>query len=178
MVEKERPLDLIVSGQGAGWQARFGDRIWRAAVGRGGIAVKQAEGDGISPVGCWPIRRVLWRADKLGSAPVTVFPTARIAPDDGWCDAPDHPDYNRPVKRPFAASHEEIWRADDLYDIVVVLGQNDDPVVPGAGSAIFLHLAREGYTPTAGCAALSRADLLEFLALAGPDTRLCFRETE
>jgi L,D-peptidoglycan transpeptidase YkuD (ErfK/YbiS/YcfS/YnhG family) len=145
-------------------------------VGRGGIAEKRAEGDGISPLGCWPIRRVLWRADKLAAAPVSVFPTAEIAPDDGWCDAPDHPAYNRPVKRPFAASHEEMWRGDDLYDIVVVLGQNDDPVLPGAGSAIFLHVAREGYTPTAGCAALSRADLLEFLALAGPQTRLCFRD--
>ncbi|MCB1408823.1 MAG: hypothetical protein KDK22_04425 [Rhodobacteraceae bacterium] len=171
-------MDLIVTGKEGRWQARFGDRVWRAAVGRGGIAEKRAEGDGISPLGCWPIRRVLWRADKLAAAPVSVFPTAEIAPDDGWCDAPDHPAYNRPVKRPFAASHEEMWRGDDLYDIVVVLGQNDDPVLPGAGSAIFLHVAREGYTPTAGCAALSRADLLEFLALAGPETRLCFRDGE
>lgn len=168
-------MDLIVTGQAGVWQARFGERVWRAAAGRGGIAVKTAEGDGISPLGCWPIRRVLWRADRL-AAPVTVLPLAAIAPDDGWCDAPEHPEYNRPVKRPFAASHEEMWRADELYDIVVVLGQNDDPVVPGAGSAIFLHLAREGYTPTAGCAALNRADMLEFLALAGPESRVCFRD--
>ncbi len=169
-------MDLIVTRQGDIWQARFGDRIWRAAVGRSGIAPKRAEGDGISPTGCWPIRRVLYRADKLPSAPVTVFPTAVIAPDDGWCDAPEHPAYNRPVKLPFAASHEEMWRADDLYDIVVVLGQNDDPVIPGAGSAIFLHVASAGYGSTAGCASMTRDDLLEFLALAGPDTRLCFRE--
>lgn len=169
-------MDLIVTADGkGGYQARLGDRVWRVAVGRSGIGPKRAEGDGISPIGCWPIRRVLWRADRLAQ-PQTVFPVAQIAPDDGWCDAPDHPAYNRPVKRPFPASHEEMWREDHLYDIVVVLGQNDDPVVPGAGSAIFLHLAREGYEPTAGCAALSREDLLEFLALASPETRLCFAE--
>jgi L,D-peptidoglycan transpeptidase YkuD (ErfK/YbiS/YcfS/YnhG family) len=144
-------------------------------VGRGGIAVKGGEGDGISPLGCWPIRRVLYRADRL-APPATVFAVAPIAPDDGWCDAPDHALYNRPVRLPFAASHEEMWRADALYDLVVVLGHNDDPVVPGVGSAVFLHVARPDYGPTAGCAALARADLLEFLALAGAETRLCFRD--
>ncbi|EEW23915.1 L,D-transpeptidase family protein [Rhodobacter ferrooxidans] len=169
-------MDLIVTRQGDIWQARYGDRIWRAAVGRSGIAVKRAEGDGVSPIGCWPIRAVLYRADKLAAAPVSVFPTRVIAEDDGWCDAPDHLAYNRPVKLPFSASHEEMWRKDDLYDIVVVLGQNDDPVVPGAGSAIFLHVASAGYGATAGCASLKLADMLEFLAQARPDTRLCFRE--
>lgn len=169
-------MDLIVTPAGQGWQAAYGASVWPAAVGRSGIAVKLAEGDGISPIGCWPIRRVLYRADRL-DRPQTCFETATIAPDDGWCDAPDHPDYNRPVKLPFTASHEEMWRADNLYDIVVVLGQNDDPVVPGAGSAVFLHIAREGFTPTAGCAALTREALLEFLALATPDTRLCFQAT-
>lgn len=168
-------MDLIVTPAAAGWQARFGAKTWRAAVGRSGIATKRIEGDGISPAGCWPIRRVLYRADKLAAAPVSVFPTVVLTPQDGWCDAPDHPAYNRPVTLPFAASHEEMWRQDDLYDIVVVLGQNDDPVVPGAGSAVFLHVASPGYGPTAGCAALARADLLEFLSLAAPATRLCFR---
>lgn len=167
-------MDLIVTRQDDIWQARLGGHVWRVAVGRGGIAEKRAEGDGISPLGCWPIRRVLYRADRL-DAPVSVFPTAAIVPEDGWCDAPDHPDYNRPVQRPFAASHEEMWREDGLYDIVVVLGQNDDPVVPGAGSAIFLHVAQPDYGPTAGCAALARADLLQVLALARPGARLCFR---
>lgn len=170
-------MDLIVSKNGDNWQATYGEKVWRAAVGRSGIAPKRTEGDGVSPVGCWPIRRVLYRADKLASAPLSVFPTAPIAQDDGWCDAPDHPAYNRPVKLPFDASHEEMWRKDDLYDIVVVLGQNDDPVVPYAGSAVFLHIASQGYGPTAGCASMTATDLLEFLALAKPDTRLCFRAT-
>lgn len=168
-------MDLVVSRVGEGlWQARYGDLVWPCAVGRSGIRMEKTEGDGVSPVGCWPIRRVLYRADRLAAPPAPQLNCAAIAADDGWCDAPDHVDYNRPVKLPFAASHEEMWRDDGLYDIVGVLGQNDDPVVPGGGSAIFLHIARPDYAPTAGCAALSRADLLEFLALAEPGTRLCF----
>jgi L,D-peptidoglycan transpeptidase YkuD (ErfK/YbiS/YcfS/YnhG family) len=168
-------LDLIVTQGPSGHLASYGDNTWTCAVGRSGIAPKIGEGDGVSPIGCWPIRRVFYRADRLPGPPTTAFPCVVIAPQDGWCDAPDHPEYNRLVRLPFAASHEEMWREDALYDIVVVLGQNDDPVVPGAGSAIFLHIARPEYSPTAGCAALSRDDLLAFLALAEPDTRLCFQ---
>ncbi|MDG3579583.1 L,D-transpeptidase family protein [Rhizobium sp. YJ-22] len=167
-------MDLVVKRVGDGWQARYGDKAWKAAVGRGGIRAEKVEGDGVSPIGCWPIRKVFYRADKLDAAPVSVFETVAIDAQDGWCDAPDHRDYNRQVRLPFDASHEEMWRADGLYDIVVVLGQNDDPVVPGAGSAIFLHVASENYGPTAGCAALTLEDLREFLAMARPGTRLCF----
>jgi L,D-peptidoglycan transpeptidase YkuD (ErfK/YbiS/YcfS/YnhG family) len=168
-------MDLIISPTAEGCLASYGDKTWRCAVGRGGLAVNKREGDGTSPVGCWPIRQVFYRADRLEGAPSKAFTCTPIDRQDGWCDAPDHPDYNRPVRLPFGASHEEMWRDDHLYDVVVVLGHNDDPVVPGAGSAVFLHVARPEYSPTAGCAALSEKDLLEFLALAGPDTRLCFR---
>lgn len=157
------------------YAALFGDLCWKVAVGRAGIGLKQGEGDGISPLGCWAIRRVFYRPDKFDAPPPTQLSLQPIAPDDGWCDAPEDPAYNRLIKRPYQASHELMWREDDLYDLVVVLGQNDDPVIPGAGSAIFLHLARPDYSPTAGCAALSRHDLLSFLALATPQTRLCFR---
>lgn len=168
-------MDLIVTRHGDGWQASYGGRVWRAAVGRSGIHRDKVEGDGVSPAGRWPIRKVLYRADKL-APPVSVFETAAIAPQDGWCDAPEHPAYNRPVQLPFAASHETLWRDDDLYDIVVILGHNDDPVVPGAGSAIFLHVASAGYGSTAGCASMTRADLLEFLSLATPGTHLSFED--
>ena len=168
-------MDLIVTRNGDGWQASYGGRVWRAAVGRSGIHRDKVEGDGVSPAGRWPIRKVLYRPDKL-SAPVSVFETAAIAPHDGWCDAPEHPAYNRPVQLPFAASHETLWRDDDLYDIVVILGHNDDPVVPGSGSAIFLHVASAGYGSTAGCASMTRADLLEFLSLATPGTLLSFED--
>ena len=169
-------VDLIVTRTADGWQASYGEKTWRAAVGRSGIRRDKVEGDGVSPAGRWPIRRVLYRADKLAAAPVSVFEVTTIDRDDGWCDDPGHPDYNRPVRLPFAASHEDMWRNDELYDIVVVLGHNDDPIVPGAGSAIFLHVASAGYGSTAGCAAMTRQDLLEFLSLAASGTCLQFQD--
>ena len=100
------------------------------------------------------------------------MPVEAIRRDDGWCDAPDDDAYNRPVALPYPASAERMWREDDVYDLVVVLGHNDDPVMPGMGSAIFLHLARPDYAPTEGCVALARADLEALLAVAGPEDAL------
>lgn len=137
-------------------------------------ATEKREGDGASPIGVWPLRYVLYRPDR-GPAPKTALPVRPIARDDGWCDDPAHPDYNRPVKRPFAASHEALWREDGLYDIVVVLGHNDDPPVAPLGSAIFLHLAKPDYAPTEGCIALSRPDMEAVLRLAAPGDLLEIR---
>lgn len=138
-------------------------------LGRGGVkpAVDKREGDGASPAGTWPIRRVFYRPDK-GPAPQTALPTQPIAEHDGWCDAPGDPAYNRAVPLPYPASAERLWRGDDLYDLVVILGHNDDPVVPGLGSAIFLHLQRDDHGPTEGCVAVTRPAMLEFLATAKP----------
>lgn len=149
-----------------GWLT-LGDRRVRCALGKGGVtsAADKREGDGASPAGTWPIRELLYRPDR-GPPPTTALPARPIAPDDGWCDAPNDPAYNRPVKTPYAASHETMWRADGLYDLVLVLGYNDDPPVAGKGSAIFLHLAREDYRPTEGCVAVSRPDMAGLLALA------------
>lgn len=144
----------------------------RCALGRGGIRSDKREGDGATPVGCFPLRRLLYRADRLDQPP-TALPAQPIYPDDGWCDDAGDPCYNRPVKLPYAASHERMWRDDGVYDLVVVLGHNDDPPVPGAGSAIFLHLARPGYSPTEGCVALERDDLIGLLKDCGPDSQLC-----
>lgn len=144
---------------------------FRCALGRGGVRADKREGDGATPVGRFPLRRVLWRADRL-PRPETGLPAAPIAPDDGWCDDPADPAYNRPVRIPFAASHEELWRADGVYDVIVVMGHNDDPVVPGQGSAVFLHVARPDWEPTAGCVALPLPDLLRLLKDCGPGSAL------
>jgi L,D-peptidoglycan transpeptidase YkuD (ErfK/YbiS/YcfS/YnhG family) len=154
----------------------LGGRRVRCALGPAGVipATDKREGDGASPAGVWAIRRLLYRADK-GEAPVTALPAAPIAPDDGWCDAPGDPAYNRPVKLPYPASAEAMWRDDDVYDLVVVLGHNDDPPVAGMGSAIFLHLARPDYAPTQGCVAVARADLEALLAAAKPGDALEIR---
>jgi L,D-peptidoglycan transpeptidase YkuD (ErfK/YbiS/YcfS/YnhG family) len=147
----------------------LGGRRVRCALGKAGVkpAADKREGDLASPAGVWPIRRVLYRPDK-GAAPQTALPTAPISVDDGWCDAADDPDYNRPIKLPHAGSFERMWREDDLYDLVVVLGHNDDPPVSLMGSCIFLHLARPGYLPTEGCVAVARDDMEALLAKARP----------
>lgn len=146
----------------------LGERRVRCALGRSGVvaAAAKREGDGASPAGVWPIRKVLYRPET--GAPATALTAQAIAPDDGWCDDPADPAYNRPVKLPYAASSEAMWRDDHLYDVVVVLGHNDDPPVAGAGSCIFLHLAKDGHAPTEGCVALSRADMAEVLRRAQP----------
>jgi L,D-peptidoglycan transpeptidase YkuD (ErfK/YbiS/YcfS/YnhG family) len=138
-------------------------RIFRAALGSGGIRVDKQEGDGATPIGLLPLRRVFYRADR-GPIPHTAAPREPIAPEDGWCDDPTHRDYNRQVRLPPPARHETLWRDDGLYDIVGVLGWNDDPVERGRGSAIFLHVARPDLAPTEGCIALALADLRELLA--------------
>lgn len=129
------------------------------------------EGDGGTPVGTWPLRRVFFRPDKL-PRPETRLHVIELSPADGWCDAPGDRNYNRLVKLPYPASAEEMWRSDDVYDIVVELGYNDDPVVPGKGSAIFLHLAHSDYRPTAGCVAVSLEDMRALLALVEPGIQI------
>lgn len=142
----------------------------RATLGKAGViaAADKREGDNRSPAGVWPIRAVLYRPDAYPDGPVTTLEARPIAPDDGWCDAPGDRAYNRPVKLPYPASAERLWRDDHVYDLVLVLGHNDDPPVAGLGSAIFLHLARDGYPGTEGCVALARADVEALLAAARP----------
>ena len=119
----------------------------RCALGQGGLGADKREGDGATPEGCFPLRRVMYRADRV-DRPRTALPVRALRADDGWCDDPADRHYNGPVRIPCAAGHEVLWRADEIYDVLVVLGFNDDPVVPGRGSAIFLHVARPDYTPT------------------------------
>ena len=164
-------MDLRVTNRRNNQYTDWGAGARRCAVGSGGIAKKLREGDGATPIGAWPLRRVLYRADRL-AAPHCVLPVTPLQPHDGWCETPDDPDYNTLVRLPHPAAAESMWREDHLYDIVVVVGYNDDPVVAGKGSAIFLHLARENYTPTAGCVALALPDLLEALAQLAPHDRL------
>lgn len=135
----------------------------RAAQGRNGITQIKQEGDGATPAGILKLVRVLYRADRL-APPRCAVPVEPLAPDDGWCDAPHDPAYNQKVRLPYAASHEELWRADAVYDLIGVLDWNLSPAVAGRGSAIFFHVATADYAPTAGCVALSLTDMQTALA--------------
>ncbi len=145
-----------------GGQFRFKGEMFRAVCGRGGVTGQKREGDGATPAGVLALRRVYYRADRLGR-PKTVVPLEPLAPNDGWCDDAASPAYNTAVALPFDAHHEELWRRDGVYDVIGVLGWNDTPVERGRGSAIFLHVARPDYAPTEGCIALALFDLLAVL---------------
>jgi len=167
-------MDLIVTTDGEGAWLDWGAGKRRAAIGPGGIAVKSAEGDGITPRGSFPIREVFYRPDRVKNLQIAL-PLHKLARDDGWCDAPGDPNYNRLVKLPYPASAEIMWREDRLYDVVAVIGFNDDPVVAGKGSAIFLHYAKPDYSSTAGCVALKREDLVAALEQLAPGDKIVIR---
>ncbi|MCG8494227.1 MAG: L,D-transpeptidase family protein [Sneathiellales bacterium] len=149
----------------------FENTIWNCALGKSGITEDKNEGDHASPAGTYPLRALYYRKDRI-QKPVCYLDAIEISQEMGWCDDPVHPEYNRRISLPFSASHETLWRHDALYDLIVVLGHNDNPPVPGKGSCIFMHVAKEGYEGTEGCVALQKQDLLELLALLKPDTYL------
>jgi L,D-peptidoglycan transpeptidase YkuD (ErfK/YbiS/YcfS/YnhG family) len=146
----------VVTGSSA--ILHFAGRHLPAAIGRSGIRADKREGDGGTPTGFLLLRRVLYRPDRL-DAPSTSLPCQPLTEKDGWCDDATHPDYNRQIHLPHSARYENLWLNDGTYDIIGILGYNDDPVISGQGSAIFLHIATPDMKPTAGCIALSLRDL-------------------
>lgn len=166
--------DLVVRSLGLsarrGWLEMGGLRF-ACALGRGGQKARKREGDGATPVGSFRLERVLWRADRA-LKPRTGLAARPIRPDDGWCDDPRDRSYNRLVRHPYPASAERLWRADHLYDLVVVLSHNECPRIRGLGSAVFMHLARPGFEATAGCIALSERDLRLVLSKTMPGARV------
>lgn len=166
-------VDVVVTPDG---QARFGNSVFACALGKAGVTVDKREGDLKTPVGAWPVLEVFYRPDRL-LPPVTRLPCRALSPQDGWCDDPASPEYNRLVRLPFAASHEKLWRDDHLYDLILVLGYNDAPPVPGRGSAIFAHVRRDDGTGTEGCVAFALTDLLSIVAGLTPESRfVCLPE--
>ena len=165
-------MDLQVTSDGTVFWRGAGIRC---AIGRGGFSRDKREGDGATPIGCWPLRRLFYRPDRL-TPPVTSLEVRALDRNDGWCDDPAHVDYNRLIRLPHPARHERLWRADGLYDLFVELGYNDQPPLPGHGSAIFLHVATPDFSPTEGCVAMALPDLLLLVGSCDPSTRLCVRD--
>ncbi|MBL4907831.1 MAG: L,D-transpeptidase family protein [Sneathiella sp.] len=157
--------------KGHSGELSFSGRHYTCALGKSGVTLDKREGDHASPAGLYPLRSVYYRADKM-ERPVTSLPCKKISRMDGWCDDPASEAYNVLITLPFASGHETLWREDDLYDLIVVLGHNDTPPIPGLGSCIFMHIANGNYEGTEGCIALVKKDLLELLALVSPDTQI------
>jgi L,D-peptidoglycan transpeptidase YkuD (ErfK/YbiS/YcfS/YnhG family) len=145
---------------------RGGGLALPVALGRGGIAANKREGDGATPRGRFRLLRLWWRADRL-PRPRTALPVRRIARDDAWCEDASDRRYNRPIRLASGAPGDRLWRDDHLYDLVIELDHNTRPRVAGRGSAVFIHLARAGFLPTAGCVALRGGDLRRLLPRLG-----------
>jgi L,D-peptidoglycan transpeptidase YkuD (ErfK/YbiS/YcfS/YnhG family) len=153
-----------------GWIVAAG-AAWPCSLGRSGRRVLKREGDGATPDGVWHPVEVLYRRDRT-VRPATALPVRPLRVDDGWCDATGDRNYNRRVRHPYPASAERLWRDDHVYDVIVVLSHNRVPRIQGRGSAVFMHLARPGHTPTEGCIALTIRDLRLLLARIDRRTRL------
>jgi L,D-peptidoglycan transpeptidase YkuD (ErfK/YbiS/YcfS/YnhG family) len=140
----------------------FGAKLYRCALGKSGVAINKKEGDGTTPAGTFTIRNILYRSDRL-IKPETSLNIEHLNPNDAWNDDPSHIDYNKKVSLPHDGHAEPLWRKDELYNIIVVIGFNDKKIIPSQGSAIFLHVAKPDYKYTRGCIALDQLDLLEII---------------
>lgn len=174
-------FDTLVEKQTTKNEVEINGKLYPFAVGREGIksANEKREGDGGTPEGTFPLIPEIWyRADKIKPEEIqTDLPLRPIQAQDGWCDDPKSPQYNKYVKLPFNGSHEKLFREDDAYDLFMVISWNPDGI-PEKGSAIFLHVARESLSPTRGCIAFRKEDLLEIIQFFSPKTQITISQTE
>jgi L,D-peptidoglycan transpeptidase YkuD (ErfK/YbiS/YcfS/YnhG family) len=172
---RNRPLAAIRIRAAAGdprrgWLMAGGQTV-PVALGRGGIKANKREGDGGTPKGTFRPRRLWWRADRH-CRPRSFLPVRAIGPEDAWCEDPASRHYNRPVRLDRARDGDRLRRDDRLYDFIVEIDHNTRPRIAGRGSAVFFHLARENFAPTAGCVSMTRSAMLRLLARIGPATKI------
>jgi len=148
-----------------------GSLAFPVALGRAGIRANKREGDGGTPRGRFRLRQLWWRADRM-IRPATLLPARRIGPQDAWCEDPSDRRYNRAMMVPSQHPGDRLRRADQLYDLIIEIDHNTRPRVAGRGSAVFVHIARPGLAPTAGCVAMPKPRLRQLLARLGPRTRI------
>ena len=149
----------------------FRDDRFRCSIGKSGFSKNKKEGDGFTPVGTFYIECIYYRADKIENLDTKINKTI-IDESDGWCDDAGHKEYNQLIRFPFNFSAEKLFREDSLYNVVCVLNYNTNPVTPGIGSAIFMHVAHNKYKPTEGCVALKQEDLIYLLSLIDNKTEI------
>jgi L,D-peptidoglycan transpeptidase YkuD (ErfK/YbiS/YcfS/YnhG family) len=173
--QRDRPLSAISIRAAAGdpcrgWLTAGGQTV-PVALGRGGIRANKREGDGGTPKGIFRPRQLWWRADRHPRPP-TFLPVRAIGPEDAWCEDPSSRHYNKPIRRDRTRGGDRLRRDDHLYDFIVEIDHNSAPRIAGRGSAVFLHLARENFGPTAGCVSMTQSAMLRLLARLGPETKI------
>jgi len=136
------------------------DEKYKCSIGYNGLSNNKSEGDGSTPIGTFKINKILFRPDKINNHRFSLQ-SEIIEEEDGWCDDIRSDLYNQKIRFPFKYSAERLYRNDDLYDIVCIIDYNLSPIIKGKGSAIFLHVASEDYSPTQGCVAIKKEELLE-----------------
>ena len=153
---------------------RAGPLALPVALGRAGILANKREGDGGTPRGRFRLKQLWWRADRI-TRPRTRLPVRPIGPADAWSEDPADRRYNRPVRRQPGEPGDRLMREDGLYDLIIEIGHNDRPRIAGRGSAVFIHVARDNFGPTAGCVGLRPGDLLRLLERLSPRTWIDIR---
>jgi L,D-peptidoglycan transpeptidase YkuD (ErfK/YbiS/YcfS/YnhG family) len=171
----QSPLRTLRVRAGSGARTRglltAGSQTWPVALGRAGILADKREGDCATPRGRFRLLRLWWNPER-GPRPATRLPVRRIAPDDAWCEDPSDRRYNRSIKVAPGETGDRLRRKDHLYDLIIEIDHNARPRIARRGSAVFIHLARPGLAPTAGCVAMPKARLRWLLTRVGPDTRI------
>jgi L,D-peptidoglycan transpeptidase YkuD (ErfK/YbiS/YcfS/YnhG family) len=172
---RNRPLSIIWIRPAAGNSRRgllaAGGRTISVALGRGGIRANKREGDGGTPRGIFHPLRLWWRGDRH-ARPRTFLPVRAITPEDAWSEDPNDRHYNRPVRLAPGRSGDRLRRKDQLYDFIVEIDHNSRPRIAGRGSAVFLHLVRDNFGPTAGCVSMTKSAMLHLLQRLGPRTKI------
>ena len=174
-VVRDRPVSIIRVRRAAGdprrgWLTADGWTV-PVALGRGGILANKREGDGGTPSGSFRPMQLWWRADRH-PRPQTYLPTQPIRPEDAWCEDPNDRHYNQPVRLDHDQAGDRLTRQDHLYDFIVEIDHNAGPRIAGRGSAVFLHLARLDFSPTAGCVSMTKSAMLRLLRRMGPQTKI------
>jgi L,D-peptidoglycan transpeptidase YkuD (ErfK/YbiS/YcfS/YnhG family) len=172
---ESRPLSAVTVRAAAGQRTRgwltAGGQTIKVALGSGGILADKREGDGGTPKGTFRPLRLWWRADRH-PRPATFLPVRAIGPEDAWCEDPSDRHYNQPVRLDSKQRGDRLKRDDHLYDFIIEIDHNTHPRIAGRGSAVFLHLARKDFSPTAGCVSMTKGAMLRLLKRLGSKTKI------
>ena len=130
----------------------------RCSIGKRGISINKKEGDKKTPKGKFKLKYILYRKDRMPNLK-TKLKKIEIKKNMGWCDDPGSKHYNKIINYPFKYSAEKLWRKDNIYDVIIIIDYNLNPIIKNKGSAIFLHIAKQRYKPTNGCIAVSKKNI-------------------
>ena len=150
---------------------KYKDLKFKCALGKAGIGKKKLEGDQITPKGTYKIVKIYFRKDRLKKIS-SKFKLIEIKKNMGWCDDPKSKKYNQLIKLPSKYSHENLYRENSIYDLILVLNYNMNPIIKNKGSAIFIHIANKKFKNTEGCIAIEKKNLVRLVKIINKRTQV------